>query len=119
MTQTEGQLSFSLNAGGFTIILFIYTIIAAIVYIASSKLNSNRPLRNIFIDVYNSRIKYGILHDLLWIFSINIFVSAFLQYRFTDNAGDTAIGTIFMLMFLTGIIFILYQLYVYQRTPYE
>lgn len=46
---TEGQLSFSINAGGFLIIAFIYCVIIGIVYIASSKLNGNRPLRNIFI----------------------------------------------------------------------
>jgi cbb3-type cytochrome oxidase subunit 3 len=46
-------------------------------------------------------------------------VSAFLQYRFTDNGGDVAIGTIFMLTFLAGIIFLIYKLRSYQNIHYE
>lgn len=59
------------------------------------------------------------MHDLLWIFSINIFVSAFLQFRFTDNGGDVAVGTISMLAFLGGIIFLIHKLRSYQHIPYE
>ena len=105
-----------MNAGGFTIIGLLYLLVLGAEYLASSNINSNRPLRNIFMDIYNSRIKYGLLHDLLWIFSINIFVSAFLQYRFSDNGGDVAIGTICMIAFLAGIVWMAYQLRVYQKT---
>ena len=119
VTATEGQLSFAINAGGFVIIAFVYGLIWAIVYVASSKVNGNRPLRNIFVEVYNTRVKYGLIHDLLWIFSINIFASAFMQFKFTENKGDTALGTIFMLAFATGIGYVIYKLREYQSTPYE
>ena len=110
VAETEGQLSFGANAGGFMIIAFVYGLIWAIVYVASSKVNGNRPLRNIFIEVYNTRVKYGLIHDFLWIFSINVFASAFMQFRYTDNKGDTALGTIFMLAFSAGIGYMIYRL---------
>jgi len=119
VAQTEGQLSFVLNAAGFIIIGLIYAFIAGILYLAASKYNSNRPLRNIFINIYKTRVKYGILNDFLWIFSINVLVSAFMQYRFTYNGGDVAIGTICMLGFLTGICFIIYKIVQYHKIPYE
>lgn len=119
VTATEGQLSFCINAGGFTVIAILYALVWGIVYIASSKVNGNRPLRNIFTEIYNTRVKYGLLHDLLWIFSINVFVSAFMQFRFTDNGGDVAVGAIFMLAFAAGIGYLIYKLREYQKTPYD
>lgn len=119
MLLTEGQLSFGVNAGGVTLIALVWGIVWAVVYVAASKLNGNRPLRAIFGEIYGSRVKYGLMHDLLWIFSINVFVSAFMQYRFTDNGGDVAIATIFWLVFAAGIIFLAFKLRQYQKTPYE
>ena len=107
-----------MNAGGFAFLGFLYLFIAGIVYLASSKYNGNRPLRNMFTDIYNSRIKFGLLHEYLWIFAINIFVSAFMQFRFTENGADVAWGVIFMLAFLAGIVFLAYQLRTYHKTPY-
>lgn len=115
VVQTEGQLSFAKNASGVVVIGLIYAFLAGLLYVASSKINPNRPLRNIFINIYNTRVKCGLLNDLLWIFSINIFVSAFMQYRFADNGGDTALGTIFMIGFLGGICFVIYKICAYQK----
>lgn len=119
MTQTEGQLSFTVNASGFIIIGLIYALITGVLYLLSSKYNSNRPLRNLFINVYNTRVKYGALNDILWIFSINVFVSAFMQYRFTDNGGDVSIGTLAMLAFLGGICFLIYKITQYHKISDE
>jgi hypothetical protein len=110
VAETEGQLSFAKNAGGFMILAFVYVVIWAIAYVGSSKVNGNRPLRNIFTEIYNTRVKYGLAHDFLWIFSINIFVSAFMQFRYTDNKGDTALGAIFMLAFTAGIGYMIHKL---------
>jgi len=101
------------------IIGLVYVVIAGIVYLASSKYNGNRPLRNAFMDIYSSRIRFGLLHDFLYLFSINVLVCAFMQFRFTENAGDTALGTISMLAFISGIAFLGYKLRVFQKTPYE
>lgn len=118
VSYTEGLLSFCVTAGGCTLIGLLYLLVWGVVYLASSKFNNNRSLRNIFTEVYNTRVRFGLLHDLLWIFSINVFVSAFMQFRFTDNDGDVVIGTLFMIGFLAGIIFLIYKLKSYQNIPY-
>jgi hypothetical protein len=41
----DGQLSFSVNAGSLVFILLIYLFLAALIYLISTKFNSNRPLR--------------------------------------------------------------------------
>ena len=42
-----------------------------------------------------------------------------MQFRFTYNGGDVAIGTISMFGFLTGICFIIYKIVQYDKNPYE
>ena len=42
------DLSFAINAGGFMILVFLYALITLIVFVGSSKYNSNRPLKNVF-----------------------------------------------------------------------
>jgi hypothetical protein len=55
---------------------------AGIVYLFISKINSNRPLKNLFIRIWETRIKFSIIHDFIWLFAINILTQAFMQCRY-------------------------------------
>ena len=43
--EVDGQLSFGMNAGSYMFVFFIYLFFGVIIYLASRKYNSNRPLR--------------------------------------------------------------------------
>lgn len=49
---TEGQLSFAINGTTFFFFIIFYLIMTAFVYALTTKLNSNRPLKNIFLRVW-------------------------------------------------------------------
>lgn len=49
-------------------------------------------------------MKWGLLNDFLWMFSLNIFVCGFMQFRFTENGGDVALAVISLLLFLGALI---------------
>ena len=100
---TEGQLSFSVNATGFFFFVFFYIVYAFIIFIFTTKLNSNRPLKNLFIKIFQTRIKFGIFNDFLWLFTLNILACGFMQFRYTDNGGDLAMSIIFSLVVLVMI----------------
>jgi hypothetical protein len=50
------------------------------------------------------RVKWGLLNDFLWMFSLNIFVCGFMQFRFTNNGGDVAMAVISLLLFMGALI---------------
>ena len=83
MIEIDGYLSFSKTSGSYFTILLIYAAICLVIYLLTTKYNSNRPLRELFTKIYNVRVKWGIFNDFLWLFSINVFICGFLQYRFT------------------------------------
>lgn len=103
VVDTEGALSFAYNGTTFFFFLLFFIIITLIVYFLSSNANSNRPLRNMFIRVWETRFKFGIIHDFLWLFAVNILVQAFLQFRYTTNKGDLAFAIICLLVTLGAI----------------
>jgi hypothetical protein len=102
---TEGQLSFAVNAGQFIYFIILYLVMALIVYLFTSKVNSNRPLKNMFIRIWETRIKFGVVHDFIWLFGVNILTQAFMQIRYTENTSDLALGIIiavFVLVLMFG-----------------
>lgn len=84
----------------FFFVLLLYGLISVIIYGLSSKYNSNRPLRELFIKIYDTKVKWGILNDFLWMFSLNTFVCGFMQFKYTENGGDVALAVISLLIFL-------------------
>lgn len=48
----EGQLSFSINGTSFIIFFFFYIVMALVVFLFTSKVNNNRPLKNLFIRIW-------------------------------------------------------------------
>ena len=79
---------------------------AGIVYLFISKINSNRPLKNLFIRIWETRIKFSIIHDFIWLFAINILTQAFMQCRYAQNGSDLALGIIwacFVLALMFGL----------------
>jgi hypothetical protein len=60
------------------------------------------------------------LNDLLWIFTLNILISGFNQFRFTENGSDLALAIIFLLAFLIsiGALFV-YRVHQYKKDPTE
>jgi hypothetical protein len=104
VTDLDGALSFSLTSGSYFFALLIYGLAALIIYGLSTKYNSNRPLRELFTKIFEMRVKWGLLNDFLWMFSLNIFVCGFMQFRFTENGGDVALAVISLLLFLGALI---------------
>ena len=45
VVEIDGQFSFAANAGSYLFVLLVYSILGLIIYLASRKFNSNRPLR--------------------------------------------------------------------------
>ena len=43
--EIDGQFSFAVNAGSFLFVIFIYLVVAFILYLSSRKFNTNRPMR--------------------------------------------------------------------------
>lgn len=79
---------------------------SAIVYLLVSKLNTNRPLKNLFIRIWETRIKFSIIHDFIWLFGINILVQAFMQCRYATNGSDLALAIVwaaFVLALMFGL----------------
>ena len=85
VVDTESALSFARNGHGFFFFIAFYVVYALVVFLLSSKYNSNRPLKNIFIKVWETRVKFGILNDFLWLFTTNTLTCAWMQYRYTEN----------------------------------
>ena len=85
MLDTEEYLSFALTGTGFFFFIFFYLIYALIVFALTSKLNSNRPLKNMFIRIWDTRVKFSIINDFLWLFTVNTLACAFMQYRYLEN----------------------------------
>ena len=79
-------------------VFFIYLLIGLIIYAASRKYNNNRPLREMVEKVYNTRVKWGMVWDLLWLFALNIYFCGFVQFRYTANGGDTAIAALSLII---------------------
>ena len=96
----DGYFGFSMSAGSYFFILLIFSFISLVIYGLSSKYNSNRPLRELFSKIYHIRVKWGIVNDLLWLFSLNVFVCGFMQFRYTVNAGDVVLAVFSLLIFL-------------------
>lgn len=46
--EVDGQLSFSMNAGGYFFVVLIYLCLGGLFYLVSRKFNTNRPLRELF-----------------------------------------------------------------------
>jgi len=111
----DGQLSFSVNAGSLVFILLIYLFLAGIIYLVSSKFNSNRPLRELFQRIYSTRVKIGMINDFLWMFTLNVLVCGFMQFRYTANGSEVALAVIFLLLFLAMAI----AIFVYRLKYYS
>lgn len=97
---TEGELSFTINGTAFIYFIFFYLVYALIIFLFTTKINGNRPLKNLFIRIFNTRVKFGIINDFLMLFTLNVLVQCFMQFRFPDNTGDLASGIVFGLCFL-------------------
>lgn len=89
-----------MSSGSYSFVLLIYSFISLVIYGLSSKYNSNRPLRELFTKIYHIRVKWGIINDLLWLFSLNVFVCGFMQFRYTANAGDVVLAVFSLIIFL-------------------
>jgi hypothetical protein len=68
-------------------ILLLYLFFAALIYLLSSKWNSNRPLRELFHRIYVTRVKIGMVNDFLWMFALNVLVCGFMQFRYTTDGS--------------------------------
>lgn len=103
---------------GFMLFLFLYLFYAFVVFILTSKINNNRPLKNLFIRIWNTRIKFGIVNDFLWLFSINTLVGMFVQFKYTANGGDLALAILFGLAFIAMLFgFFGYAVRKYREDP--
>jgi hypothetical protein len=111
----DGKYSFSSNAGGLMFFVFVYMSVSTIIYLFTTRMNTNRPLRELFEKIYQTRVRFGIIHDFLWIFSLNVFVCGFLQYYNLQNAGDVALATIYIIFFLALIL----ALFIYRVRKYN
>ena len=80
--EVDSKLSFSVNAGSYLFLVFIYFGVGLIIYLVSRKFNSNRPLREVFEKIYHIRVKWSIIWDVLWIFSLNIFFCGFMTSKY-------------------------------------
>ena len=67
----------------------------------STKSNSNRPLRELFDKLFQTRVKWSIVWDLLWIFGLNVMICGFLQFKYTVNGSDLAVAIISLLIFIS------------------
>lgn len=116
VTDIDGSLSFSLACGSYFFVLLVYSGISFIIYALTTKYNNNRPLRELFTKVYDCKVKWGTLNDLLWIFSLNVFVCGFMQFRYTDNGGDVALAVISLIVFL-GLLIALFVNHIKNYVP--
>lgn len=98
VVEVDGQFSFAVNSGSYMFVFFIYLLIGLIIYAASRKYNNNRPLREMVEKVYNTRVKWGMVWDLLWLFALNIYFCGFVQFKYTANGGDTAIAALSLII---------------------
>lgn len=84
---TEGQLSFAINGTTFFFFIVFYLVIFLFVYLLSTKLNGNRPLKNLFKKIFNTRVKFGIVNDFIWLLAINTMMHGALQFYYLQNPG--------------------------------
>jgi hypothetical protein len=111
----DGELSFSLMCGSYFFILLIYSFVSFIIYCLTTKYNTNRPLRELFTKIYQTKAKWGTLNDFLWLFSLNVFVCGFMQFRYIANAGDVTLAVISLLLFLGAIL----ALFIYHVKKFD
>lgn len=63
-------------------------------------------MKNLFIKIWETRVKFSIFNDFVWLFAVNVLTQAFMQARYAQNGGDLALGiisAIFMLALMAGI----------------
>lgn len=97
---TESLLSFAELATMFFYFIFFYIVYALIIYMFTTRFNSNRPLKNMFIKIYQTRVKFGVVSDFLWLFTLNVLTCSFMQFRYPDNVGDLVLAIISGVFFL-------------------
>lgn len=98
--EVDDKFGFSLNAGSFMFVILVYALLWLVFFLASSKYNTNRSLRDVLLKIYNTRIKWGLIWDVVWLFELNVLVYGFLQFKYTNNTGETALAVISLLVFI-------------------
>lgn len=100
VVEVDEKLSFTSSAGSYVFVLLVYGAVSVVVYLLTTKNNTNRPLRELFTKIYNTRVKLGVFNDFLWMFMLNILVTGFTQFRYTANPAEVAIAAISLLLFI-------------------
>jgi len=100
MIDLDGGLSFAYSCGSYFFVLLVYGFVSLIVYGLTTKYNSNRPLRELCSKIFEMRVRWGMANDFLWMFSLNVLVVGFMQFRYTENGGDVALAVVSLLIFL-------------------
>lgn len=100
-----------MNAGSFLFVAFLYLGFAIIIKAISSKSNPNRPLRELFQKIYQTRVKWSMVWDIIWLFGLNIMFCGFMQFRYTANSGDLAVAIISLSIFISLPIIAFYYRY--------
>jgi hypothetical protein len=101
VVDVDGQYSFAYNAGHYLFLFFIYFGVGIVFYLGSRKFNTNRSLRETIEKVYNMRVKWSIVWDIIWLFGLNVMVCGFMQLGYSPNPSDTAVAVISLIIFIS------------------
>ena len=77
----DDTINFCKTAGSVVLYLIVYTVLALLVKLFSTKCMMNRPMRNLFIEVYEQRVKFNFLHEVLWTYFLPVVFYGMLQFR--------------------------------------
>lgn len=77
----DGSINFSKSVGSVVLYIIVYVVLALLVKLFSTKCMMNRPLRNLFIEVYDQRVKWNFMHEVLWTYFLPVVFYGLLQFR--------------------------------------
>jgi hypothetical protein len=113
----DGDLNFGLTCGTIIFYIIIYSFFGLLIWGLTTKITVNRSLRNLFIDIYEKRVKYGFLHEILWIYCLPVIFYAIIQMK-----NYQAVSALYGFnIFLSFILFVsvLVLLFIFLRKIYQ
>lgn len=77
----DGYINFCKSVGSVVLYIIVYLGLALLVKLFSTKFMMNRPMRNLFAEVYEQRVKFNFLHEVLWTYFLPVVFYGMLQFR--------------------------------------
>lgn len=75
----DGYINWSKSIGSVVLYVIVYVFLALFVKLLTTKCMQNRSLRNLIQELYDKRVKFGFMHEVLWVYCLPVLFYSMLQ----------------------------------------